>query len=210
LRRTKAVTVIGAVGCVDSTRRRSSERASGCGQMGGGGRGQIEPSVDRFRFPTTRPHPSPVVHTIFPSCGSTCAQGRAAPTSLRRATAPGSSRCGRYRDHRGRSRERPIPLHSAEKRGTTRQFRAHHYRPSCTDGLGWVRESERCRVLEAVWSNAVPGGGLLTSALFDPEGQFLHLVVDPAPFGHFLPDLLVRVHHRGVVAATECLPDFRQ
>src|SRR5690606_14313708 len=44
--------------------------------------------------------------------------------------------------------------------------------------------------------------------LLDPRGQLLHLVVDPAALRHLLADLLVRVHHRGVVPAAEVLPIF--
>lgn len=50
---------------------------------------------------------------------------------------------------------------------------------------------------------------LLLRALLDSRSQFLHLVVDAAPLGHFLADLLVRVHDGGVIAATEVLSDAR-
>jgi hypothetical protein len=46
-------------------------------------------------------------------------------------------------------------------------------------------------------------------ALLDPGGQFLHLVIGAATFSHLLADLSVRVHHCGVVAATEGLPNPR-
>src|SRR5208282_2321391 len=46
--------------------------------------------------------------------------------------------------------------------------------------------------------------------LFDPVSEFGDLVVDRPAFGHQGADLLVRVHHGGVVAAAELLADLRQ
>jgi hypothetical protein len=45
-------------------------------------------------------------------------------------------------------------------------------------------------------------------ALFDARRQLLDLVVDLATLGHFLANLLVRVHHRRVISA-ERLTDLR-
>ena len=49
----------------------------------------------------------------------------------------------------------------------------------------------------------------MRSAL-DAVGELRHLVVDGPPLRHQRADLAVGVHHRGVVAAAEVLPDFRQ
>src|SRR6476619_1543415 len=50
----------------------------------------------------------------------------------------------------------------------------------------------------------------LTGLLLDPVGQLGDLVVDTASLGEQLPDLLVGVHDRGVVAAAELLADLGQ
>jgi hypothetical protein len=46
-----------------------------------------------------------------------------------------------------------------------------------------------------------------SGALLDPGGEFLHLVVGAAAFGHLFADLAVRMHHCGVIAAAEDLAD---
>ena len=59
-------------------------------------------------------------------------------------------------------------------------------------------------------ARGVPRAGRSVRLLLDPVRQLGHLVVDRAPLGHELADLLVRVHDRGVVPAAELLADLRQ
>ena len=51
---------------------------------------------------------------------------------------------------------------------------------------------------------------VLAGLLLDPVGELGDLVVDAAALGDQLADLLVGVHHRGVVAAAELLADLGQ
>ena len=51
---------------------------------------------------------------------------------------------------------------------------------------------------------------LVAVILFDAVCQFRHLVVDGSAFLHEFADLLVGVHHRGVVAVAEQLADLGQ
>jgi hypothetical protein len=46
-------------------------------------------------------------------------------------------------------------------------------------------------------------------ALANPRRELFDVIEDFAPLGHLGQDLLLRVHHRGVIAA-ECLPDLGQ
>ena len=46
-------------------------------------------------------------------------------------------------------------------------------------------------------------------ALADPRRELFDVIEDFASLGHLGEDFLLRVHHRGVVAA-ECLPDLGQ
>ena len=57
----------------------------------------------------------------------------------------------------------------------------------------------------------VPGKNASVGVLLraDARGELGDLVVNGAALGHELADLLVGVHHGGVVAAAELLPDFR-
>src|SRR5690606_24771245 len=55
-----------------------------------------------------------------------------------------------------------------------------------------------------------PSTGRSLVGVFQTVGQFGDLVVKRPALGHLLPDLLVRVHHRGVVPPPERLPDPRQ
>ncbi len=85
-------------------------------------------------------------------------------------------------------------------------------RPGSIDGRGVAGASARSQPDYALYTDCgqACGRALLGSAglLFDPVGQLGDLVVDRAPFGHQLSDLLVGVHDRGVVTSAELLPDL--
>src|SRR5690606_33876037 len=75
----------------------------------------------------------------------------------------------------------------------------------------WIQgESGRFARSEGVVGAPSRAGESAALLLLDPARELGDLVVGRAALGHLPGDLLVRVHHRGVVAAAELLPDLRQ